>query len=272
MNIALSTIVAFLILMGMSDGSAAQAEPRLMPAELLEHRQISGRADQGVALADQWYFGATSRSICRFTTDWELVETKPVSLPGVNHLGAIDYHDGYIWGGFLHGPVGDGSDYDPADDRAIIAKIRAKDLRVMGMWDITDDVTWIDPVYFDGEHLWVGDASDLGIHRYHFDKQGSLVRDGIFRYQEELHFSQGIRIVGDKLYSIHCFGSMKGLYEFQIPEQLTEQINYPTRVWNVEASGAHLEGFDFIPGQPDQIWHAQFDHVDRWKLEGLAGE
>ena len=31
------------------------------------------------------------------------------------------------------------------------------------------------------------------------------------------------------------------------------------------------EGFDFVPGQPGQIWHAQNDEVDRYLLERLAG-
>jgi hypothetical protein len=32
----------------------------------------------------------------------------------------------------------------------------------------------------------------------------------------------------------------------------------------------HLEGFDFVPGSADQIWHAQGQQVDRWQLDGLA--
>ena len=78
-------------------------------------------------------------------------------------------------------------------------------------------------------------------------------------------------MVGHKLYSIHCFGAMKGLFEFEVSEELTERINYPVRVWNVETTWAHLEGFDFIPGCPNQIWEAQHDHVDRYVLEGLGG-
>lgn len=28
----------------------------------------------------------------------------------------------------------------------------------------------------------------------------------------------------------------------------------------------HLGGFDFIPGKPHQIWHAQGKQVDRYEL------
>ncbi len=253
-----------------SEGNTEQApQPQPMLATRVEHRAIQGRASQGLALTEEYYFTANAGNICRFDVDWNLLEQKAMRLPGVNHLGAIDYHEGYIWGGFLNGPDSEGN-YDPEKNQSLIAKIRARDLRVVGMWDITDDVTWIDPVCFDGEHLWVGDLSDLGIHRYHFTKDGSLVRDGILRYPKELHFSQGIRVVGNKLYSIHCFDTMKGLFEFEIPEELIEEINYPTRTWNVETTGLHLEGFDFVPGHPNQIWEAQFGHVDCWELEGLA--
>ena len=85
-----------------------------------------------------------------------------------------------------------------------------------------------------------------------------------------MHFSQGIRVVGDKLYSIHTFGSMDGLYEFDIPKKLTDAINQPTRVWNIQETRMHLEGFDFLPGKPNQIWHCQGGWVDRYELHGLA--
>jgi len=262
--------VMLIALVGISQADTEEApQPQPMTATLVEQRTIQGGANQGLALTEEYYFTSNAGTLCRFDTDWNLLEQKGIVLPGVNHLGAIDYHAGYIWGGFLNGPDAAGN-HDPTHNRGIVAKIRASDLRVVGMWDISDDVSWIDPVCFDGEHLWVGDLSDLGIHRYRFSKDGSLVRDGIFRYQPELHFSQGIRVVGNKLYSIHCFDTMKGLFEFDIPEELTEQLNYPTRMWNVEATGLHLEGFDFVPGRPSEIWEAQFSHVDFYELEGLA--
>ena len=133
---------------------------------------------------------------------------------------------------------------------------------------MTNDVKWIDPVCFDGRHLWVGDLSSLGIHRYRLDN-GKLVRDGVFRYPKAMHFSQGIRIVKGKLYSIHTFGDMDGLFEFEIPEKLTDAVNRPTRVWRIQETKTHLEGFDFVPGHPNQIWHAQGRQVDRYELEGL---
>ena len=71
-------------------------------------------------------------------------------------MGAIDYHDGHIWAGFLNHGLINGK-HDPKLNRSVIAKIRAKDLKVIKTWDITDDVKWIDPVCFDGQHLWVGD-------------------------------------------------------------------------------------------------------------------
>ena len=73
----------------------------------------------------------------------------------------------------------------------------------MATWDITEDVTWIDPVCFDGRFLWVGDLSDLGLHRYRFEDD-RIVRDGVLRYPKALHFSQGIRIAGND-FNITCF-------------------------------------------------------------------
>ncbi|HAA50186.1 MAG TPA: hypothetical protein DCE43_10735, partial [Planctomycetaceae bacterium] len=29
------------------------------------------------------------------------------------------------------------------------------------------------------------------------------------------------------------------------------------------------EGFDFVPGHPDQIWHSQGGQVDRYRLDGF---
>ena len=241
--------------------------PEKPNAKLVEqHEFAKGSAEQGLALTKDVYYSATSRALFRFDTQWNLIEQKEIRIPHVNHLGAIDYHDGFIWVGLLHGP--EGGKYDKALDRSVIAKIRADDFEVVQTWDITEDVTWIDPVCFDGDHLWVGDLSDLGIHRYTI--QGDkLVRDGIFRYPKAMHFSQGIRVTRNKLYTIHTFGSMDGLFEFDIPETLTKAVNRPTRVWNIEETRMHLEGFDFVPGSPNQIWHAQGKGVDRYVLDGL---
>ena len=241
------------------------------PSRLLEqHELAAGAATQGLALAEDAYYGSTETSICRFDNNWKLIEQKTIRIEGVNHIGAIDYHDGYIWAGFLNHGRTDGK-HDPKLNRSVIAKIRAKDLSVVKTWDITADVKWIDPVCFDGRYLWVGDLSNLGIHRYKF-AGNELVRDGIFRYPKPMHFSQGIRVIGNKLYSIHTFGTMDGLFEFDIPDKLTEAVNQPVRVWNIRESKTHLEGFDFVPGRPNQVWHAQGKQVDRYELEGLPSK
>ena len=258
------------LLIAISSVLAADDAPSVPKAEskLVEQRQFDkGSAGQGLALTKRHYFSATSRTICRFDTNWKFIEEKTIKIEGVNHLGAIHYHDGYIWVGLLHGPVGD--KYDKKLDRSIIAKIGAADLKVVKTWDITKDLTWIDPVCFDGTYLWVGDLSDLGIHRYKFidDK---LVRDGVLRYPGAMHFSQGVRIVGNKLYTIHTFGSMDGLFEFKIPNPLTDKVIQPTRVWEIKETRMHLEGFDFLPGHGNQIWHAQGSQVDRYELMGLG--
>lgn len=240
-------------------------------SRLVEQRElVQGTASQGLALAEGAYYGATAKSICRFDTNWSLIEEKSIGVEGVNHMGAIDYHDGHIWAGFLNHGRTNGK-HDPKLNRSIIAKIRAKDLKIIQTWDITANVKWIDPVCFDGQHLWVGDMSDLGIHRYKL-VNGDLVRDGVFRYPKAMSFSQGIRIVNGKLYTIHTFGSMDGLFEFEIPDKLTEAVNRPARVWKIQETKMHLEGFDFVPGHPSQIWHAQGKQVDRYELEGLVPE
>ena len=234
-------------------------------AELLEELRLDdGSAGQGVACSAEHYFASNSRSICRFDPEWNLLEEKPIRIDGVNHLGALDYHDGFLWVGLLNGP--EGGKYDEANDRAVVAKIRAKDLAVVQTWDITDDLTWIDPVCFDGEQLWIGDLRDLGIHRYRIDGD-RLVRTGTLRYPKPMHFSQGIRVVGHRLYSIHTFGAMKGLFEFELPDELSEAVQQPLRVWRIQESTMHLEGFDFVPGRPDEIWHAQGAQVDRYRLQ-----
>ncbi len=234
---------------------------------LLEQRSLGGgAATQGLALGKTHNFASNARTICRFDKNWKLIEQKTIRIDGVNHFGAIDYHDGFLWAGLLHGP--EGGKYDKTLDRGKVAKIRASDLSVVQTWDITKDLTWIDPVCFDGTHLWVGDLRDLGIHRYRFDGD-RIVRDGVFRYPGAMHFSQGVRIAGGKLYSIHTFGSMDGLFEFDLPKTLDKTVQRPTRVWEIAETRMHLEGFDFVPGHPDQIWHSQGGQVDRYRLAGV---
>ena len=230
---------------------------------LQQHKLEKGAASQGMALTGEHYFTSTARAIFRYDNKWNLLEERPIRIAGVNHLGAIDHHAGFLWAGLLHGPVN--GKHDPKLNRSIIAKIRTSDLAVVNTWDITKDVAWIDPVCFDGKYLWVGDLSDLGIHRYRIDGD-KIARDGVFRYPVAMHFSQGIRIVGRKLYSIHTFGSMDGLFEFDIPDRLTDEPQQPARVWHVAEPVMHLEGFDFVPGKPDQIWHSQGGQVDRYAL------
>ena len=77
-------------------------------------------------------------------------------------------------------------------------------------------------------------------------------------------FSQGIRIRENKLYTIHTFRSMDGLFEFELPQLLSDDVINPTRVWPIQETVQHLEGFDFIPGTTNEIWHAQDSQVDRY--------
>ncbi|MEO1991913.1 MAG: glycerophosphodiester phosphodiesterase family protein [Pirellulales bacterium] len=235
------------------------------PASVLldRHRLAKGEAQQGLALSEEFYFTSTARSIFRYDPQWNFIEEKPIHIDGVNHLGAIDYHQGYIWAGLLNGP--EHGHHDPKLNRGIIAKIRASDLEVVHSWDISDDVTWVDPVCFDGEYLWVGDLSDLGIHRYRINGN-ELEHDGVLRYPKEMHFSQGLRVRGKKVYSMHTFAGMDGLFEFHLPEKLTNQIQHPVRVWHIAEPSMHLEGFDFLPEKPMEIWHAQGTQVDRYRL------
>jgi len=222
-----------------------------------------GNATQGIAVGESGYFASNAGNIVRFNSDWEFQEEKSIRLPGVNHIGAIHLHEGVIWAGFLNGP--ENGKYDPELNKAVVAKIDAKSLDVIDSWDITVDVDWIDPVCFDGKYLWVGDLSDLGIHRYRFE-EGKIVRAGVFRYPGDMHFSQGIRVVENRLYSIHTFGSMDGLFEFVIPDELSENVVKPVKVWRIPEDYSHAEGFDFVPGKHDEIWHAQYKHIDRIKL------
>jgi len=119
-----------------------------------------GSASQGLALTEDQHFTSNSRTICRFESNWKLLQEKTIEIDGVNDIGAIDVQDGFIWTGLLHGP--ENGKHDPKLDRSIIAKIRATDLETIQTWDISKELTWLDPVCFDGTHLWVGDLSDLG--------------------------------------------------------------------------------------------------------------
>jgi len=240
---------------------------RKLAARLVKQQKLAkGAANQGMAIGEKHIFTANAHDICRYDKNWNFIEQKKIRIPKVNHLGAIDYHKGFIWAGLLHGPVG--NKYDKKKDRSIIAKIRASDLKVVKTWDITTDLTWIDPVCFDGKHLWVGDLRNLGIHRYRIagDK---LINTGALRYPSAMHFSQGVRVRGNKLYSIHTFGSRDGLFEFTLPKKLSKTVQQPTRVWAIQETKMHLEGFAFIPGHPGQIWHVQGSQVDRYQLSGF---
>ena len=57
-----------------------------------------------------------------------------------------------------------------------------------------------------------------------------------------------------------------------IPDLPSEAVNQPIRVWAIEETRMHLEGFDFVPGSADQIWHAQGKQVDRYLLHGAQRE
>ena len=58
-------------------------------SRLIEQRiLVAGTASQGIALTEDTYYGATSKSICRFDTNWNLIEEKPIRIEGVNHMGA----------------------------------------------------------------------------------------------------------------------------------------------------------------------------------------
>ncbi len=228
---------------------------------LLEQRQLTqGVVEQGLALAPQNYFGATSNTLYRFDTDWNLETSQRIQIPGVDHMGAIDYHDGFIWAGFLD---------TGGSDTSIVARIDATTLQVDRTWDISACCDWIDPVTFDGTYLWVGEFGNLGLHRYRLDENDDLIPDGILRYPSAMSFSQGVRTLGDKLYTIHTFDSMDGLFEFEIPDSLTEMVQQPTRVWPIQETIMHLEGFDFIAGTQNEIWHAQSSQVDRYSLDGV---
>ena len=237
----------------------------LTPTSLLIERVAleKGVATQGLAVSEEHFFASNAGSIVRYSKDWIFIEEKRIRLPGVNHIGAIDYYDGNLWAGFLNGP--ENGAYDSANDKGIIAKISAETLEVVATWDITTKLTWIDPVCFDGTHLWVGDLRDLGIHRYRIDGD-KITHTGTLRYPRELHFSQGIRIKGDRMYSIHTFGSMDGLFELTIPKTLTDTPVTPNKVWKIPELFTHAEGFEFVSGTDNEIWHAQSGKVERIRL------
>jgi len=236
------------------------------PNSHLENRIKLNKAivSQGIAASDAHFFGSNADSLVRFDKQWNFIEEKKLRLPGVNHFGAIDYHEGFLWAGLLNGP--ENGEYDASNDKGVIAKIDASTLEVVATWDISERLTWIDPVTFDGKHLWVGDLRDLGIHRYEM-REGKAIHTGTLRYPRELHFSQGLRIQGKHLYSIHTFGTADGLFQFPIPDTLTETPVNPKKVWRIPELFSHAEGFMFVPGKVDEIWHAQVRHVDRIRLE-----
>jgi hypothetical protein len=65
---------------------------------------------------------------------------------------------------------------------------------------------------------------------------------------------------------------MDGLFEFNIPEKLSAAIQQPTRVWPIQETKMHLEGFDFLPGKPNHLWHSQGKQVDLYELKGLPAK
>jgi len=232
-----------------------------------------GPAGQGLALGDDFYYTSNIDSISRFDKDWNFIETVAITLPGVDHLGAIDYSDGYIWGGFLS---------STAPFIATVAKIQASDLSIVQTWDLTPlGLTIIDPVTFDGEYLWIGQRSS-SLQRFLLEENGNITPKGVLNYDEDLYkISQGLRVAGDRLYSIHTFGTAgDGLFEFIIPENLENLVEVdvaPVRRWNMQRTppmqgnpGQHLQGFGFVPGSPDEIWEAQGFTVDRYVMEGLG--
>ncbi|MFL2865897.1 MAG: glycerophosphodiester phosphodiesterase [Pirellulaceae bacterium] len=237
----------------------------LTPTSFLAERVAldRGMATQGLASSEKHFFASNAGSIVRYSRQWKFIEEKKIRLPGVNHIGAIDCHHGFLWAGFLNGP--ENGEFDAANNKALVAKIDAATLEVVGTWDLTSKLNWIDPVCYDGTHLWVGDLSDLGIHRYMF-KGEHLVHTGTLRYPAEMHFSQGIRIKDNRLFSIHTFGTMDGLFEFNIPKQLPTTPVSPVKVWRIPELFSHAEGFTFVPGTDDQIWHAQYRYVERIRL------
>ncbi len=289
----------------------------------------AGYFGQGVAVnpgIHRQYFGATSRNVTRFNGSWRHAETDAeirnngnptpiladiqqgtahtMAIPEVTHFGAIDYHDGYLWVGLLE-PVVVG---DPSSGRqAAIAKIDAATFELVQVWDLLQEANrlglpgflmrGVDPVDFDGNHLWVGTSNGIfrftvvaepdgsqrfsevaafNFHPQHVGEPGSG--------QDQLLYPQGLRAVGDRLYvsfpslgaSSDTRSAMAGLYEFAIPSHLqglTGPPMLPLRIWHLpQQSGRHLEGFDFVPGREDEIYLSQSNGrlLERLRLEGLA--
>ena len=245
--------------------TTAVAAPQEMTSALISTTFFAdsggGSARQGLALGTSYNYTANHDSICRFSKGWQYIETVSISVAGVDHLGAIDYHDGHLWGGFLNS----------AGSVAKVARIRAGDLGIDRTWDLTPDgLTWIDPVSFDGQYLWIG-SSPSAFHRYRLTEGDDLAPQGVLRYPGAMDFSQGIRVVSNRLYSIHTFGTMDGLFEFIIPETFTDVFVDPVRHWDIQESNGHLEGFAFLEGQtPARLWHAQIDRIDLYELDGIV--
>ncbi len=243
--------------------SAAQNTPAL-PAHRVASKELpEGSATQGVVLTDTFFYGSDNRDgagvIHRFDTQWDFVDSHEYRLAGVDHIGAFSYYAGFLWAGFLN---------SKGPKKSIVVKIDARDLAIVAQYDITNDVTWIDPVCFDGTYVWVGDLSDMGIHRYRVEGE-ALVRTGVLRYPKSLHFSQGIQVRGNKLYSMHTFGDWDGLMEFDLSDIDLNRRQTPVRSWTVPETRMHLEGFDFLPGKSNRIWHAQGKLVNCFDLEAL---
>lgn len=264
LGIRVSLLALVLVCSGLGEARSEERPEPLPVAQVSLHTfNGSGSATQGVALAPEHYFasdniGATG-IIYRFDRQWTLIDSKEITLPGVDHLGALSYHDGHLWTGFLN---------SKGPRKSLVVKIDVATLSVAATYDITADVTWIDPVCFDGRRVWVGDMSDLGIHAYRIQGD-SLVREGILRYPKELHFSQGIQVRGTRLYSMHTFGDWDGLAEFDIAGFAGELTVSPRRVWDVPETLIHHEGFDFVPDRPGVIWHAQGKAVEALSLSGF---
>ena len=56
------------------------------------------------------------------------------------------------------------------------------------------------------------------------------------------------------------------MFAFRIATLKPDVVNVPERVWPITESTMHLEGFDFVPGRPEEIFEAQGSQVDRWRL------
>ncbi len=282
-------------------------------------------ANQGIAVDQEngRYFGATANKITRFDTDWSHPQTDAmirdngnavpvltdiqqgtattIAVPQVDHFGAIDYRDGYLWVGLLESRTADLN----SGRQSAIAKIDARTLELRQVWNLADEAIrlslpeftfrGIDPVAFDGTHLWVGSSN--GIFRFTLsgtDGDQELAAVAVVNYHPQylgepeggndaILISQGIRVVGDRLYAVFpsfagvpfAHSPATGLYEFAIPRDgdgWNSSPRLPTRVWHLpQENGQHLEGFDFVPGTTDEIYltYSGGRTVDRLRLAGL---